>query len=991
MTFAVPFALTLIFTLTLVHDPAAGFYPNQASLGTYRANHTDESVTETGALRAVAKFLEGKAGLAPGALEGLSPLTPTTLIEAYYQGNVSAVRFVKALQEVVDGNNFMEQAYPDITSYYANCEQFSDTRGELGKFRKISINYVNSSSPAQARKSLGQMLHILNKFYSNTNWIEQGNLIPLEALVNMDLPFPATASSTLATCTDCTTTSDPNVYECLNNIILASPLTSGYRPGRRCRTKPATGKCSHGGINDAWQNQTATGGINKETLEPELSPHHYHHDEAGQVAMIATRDVLVNSASSVLEELGEKVFMQLFNLERHSLVYVVDVTGSMSNDIALVRDKTKEMVLKVANKTEAPETYVLVTFSDPDVYEPLITKDWTEMYQALDSLQVGGGGDCPEMALTALELALQISQPGSDIYLFTDAGAKDEEEKKDAVMALFESTDSRLHVFNTGSYCTRGTQGELSSRASEPRQNIYETLTALSGGQYILTTKGELAGVLGSLELSLNAAPVSVRYVEVTTPDSVTFPVDSSLSEIAVSVSGPASFTVELFLPSGELATDVEELVSSSQNVVRRVTSVTQGTWTVKVTGSPGPHLVKVTGRSLVDFTAQLLQRTNGFMLPIPGRPITGEPYQLWVKPMGSVAGYSMSSVRLLSGMGNLEYLVSPTESEFGVPLQFIDSMAFMVEVCGSSPEGLQFCRMHTQLTTVQSFRLAQLNFEEATLQPGVEVSLSVVLENRGVAASSFSVSARDELGWASAVSPSSAVLAPGETAKLNVTVAAPQSITEFTSSMLRVTAESVESPDSSYTLSFPLSVFIAPMEIPDTSPPAVLELARDVSACTAEVQHGGEALCSGSSWSVDVEAIDAETEEPLTVNIALGDRKALLTVSSIDGVYKINYRSPCCSPWVTLDVSDFTGNLGRYSLDFAEPMPTQDTTAEGGRTVMVIALSVVSVVLVVILIALGVVIGRYCCRSKRAVQQDATPSIITNPWAKPMQRPDMK
>ncbi|XP_078472125.1 von Willebrand factor A domain-containing protein 7-like [Lampetra planeri] len=799
---------------------------------------------------------------------------------------------------------------------------FTITRGELGKFRKIAISYANLSSPAQARKSLGQMLHILNKFYSNTNWIEQGNLDPLEALVNMDLPFPATASSTLATCTDCTTTSDPDVYECPNNIIAASPLTSGYRLGRRCNNKPAS-KCSHGGINDAWQNETVTGGINKETLEPKLSPHHYHHDEAGQMAMIATRDVLVNSVGSVLEELGEEIFMQLFNLERHSLVYVVDVTGSMGNDIALVRDKTKEMVLNLANKTEAPETYVLVTFSDPDVYEPLITKDWTEMYQALDSLQVGGGGDCPEMALSALERALQISQPGSDIYLFTDAGAKDEAEKKDAVQALLESTDSRLHVFNTGSYCMARTQRDLYSRASEPRQNIYETLTALSGGQYILTTKDELADVLGSLELSLNAAPVSVRYVEVTTPDSVTFPVDSSLSEIAVSVSGPASFTVELFLPSGDLATGVEELVSSSQNVVRRVTSVTPGIWTVKVTGSVGPHLVKVTGRSLVDFTAQLLQRTNGFMLPIPGRPVTGEPYQLWVKPMGSVAGYSMSSVRLLSGMGNLEYLVSPTESEFGVPLQFDDPMAFMVEVCGSDPEGLPFCRMHMQLTTVQSFRLAQLNFEEATRQPGVEVSLSVVLENHGVAASSFSVSARDELGWASAVSPSSAVLAPGTTAKLIVTVAAPQHITEFTSNMLRVTAESVDSPDSSYTLSIPLSIFTAPVEIPDTSPPAVRELARDVSACTAEVQHGGEALCSGSGWSVDVEAIDAETEEPLTVNIALGDRKALLTVGSIDGVYKINYRSPCCSPWVTLHVSDFTGNLGRYSLDFAEPMPT--------------------------------------------------------------------
>ncbi|KAL7879064.1 hypothetical protein AOLI_G00100380 [Acnodon oligacanthus] len=781
--------------------------------------------------------------------------------------------FWQAVGEVVSANaamDFLSSTRSDPV-YHFDSERVEEAMQMLRDFWKQTILLIQKKEYEAARHSLGQLFHSLQDFYSHSNWVEMGQYSEYLHLLHPKEPAVPVAPEDTPTCAGC------HRFSCYNNLLeelVRGPpkplLTTGYFSDYPAKPK---GKCSHGGVLDSSRHQGAEGGINKDSTSPLFSPHHYLHKEAAQLATTATLRVL----RDLRDEVGPKSFLRLFSVQQPpALVFVIDTTGSMFEEITAARMRVLSIVqARARNQAPGlPGTFLLVPFHDPSVGPVLETDDPDEFQRFMENLMALGGGDEPEMCFTAIQLALIHSPPLSEIFVFTDASPKDRYlyntvkalilEKKSKVTFLL--TEDPSHGVRERDVTKRKRRETL----SPDRFSVYSSLSSLSGGMTIFTTKRDIHKASAIVEDSTASSKVTLFHAESEAESSHSFTVDRGVSTVTLHVAGKLTQCV-LSNPKGahqsllSAAGPLGELDQSEG--LYRVTllpPIEPGQWQLNVTAH-GPFTFNVLGESALDFLyyfAVEVNETHPGLRRVEGSPVAGVPIFLVVAITGlpSSDEATFSHVTLLGTNGeSLQKVLLNSSSWSGEELvgrmDSVPRIPFSIRLSGQDEKGKELDRVSAE--TVQPTHVQILVLSAPHLLSGHHSMVLIEVFNHGPARS-FTLTAEDDRGYLSDNKHHRFSIGERGSVRREVELRTPPSTQAGQTVTLTLTVQAQDSPDSNYAV---VHLTVLPEE-PDVSPPSCSAM-RVESTCPPQ--------CSLGNWTVSLAVKDRGHSGLASVQLAEG------------------------------------------------------------------------------------------------------------------------
>uniref|UniRef100_A0A665WKR4 VWFA domain-containing protein n=1 Tax=Echeneis naucrates TaxID=173247 RepID=A0A665WKR4_ECHNA len=752
-----------------------------------------------------------------------------------------------------------------------------------------------------ARKNLGKILHSLQDFYSHSNWVELGNKKPNPNLIRSGTRIGNLAAKTRATCRNCFT--DICKDNILEDVLRENILTTGYFSFVPFASKPK-GKCSHGGFIDFTSGVEPEGGINKDELD---SSHGHLHFNASNVAIAATSQLLEDVRGAA----GDRKFLQMMGIAKGKpLCFVVDTTGSMGDDIAAVKKVTASIIDKRVGTVDEPSLYILVPFGDPSFGPLTKTTDPKYFKRAINSLKASGGGDFPELSLTGLQLALTSAPPNSEIFVFTDAPAKDTH-LRGTVLALIERTQSevRFMITNILSRSQSDTDHQQQNgRMSRSGAQLYRELAQASGGQYIEVSKSNLleaTTIITESSTSFQATIVQAARSR-GKAENVTFTVDESVRNLTIYITGHrVDFT--LISPEGvtQNSTDMTgPLIISSQSVgnlhaLKLKEEV--GLWEIRMVSAQS-YTLKVVGETSIDFLFDFMEVSQGpfgGFTVLENRPKAGVNGTLRVMLTGSDSA-KLTEVSLVesSGLGRVHGIVtSLSERSFLVQFDKIPSAEFAVLIMGQNgTSSVSFQRQSSTSIRASSLTVTADN-TNTVLAPGMPLSIPFSVATEG-AGGVFRMRATNDRDF-DLTFPSSLVLEDGGSANGTVNITSPSDTPSGTDVTLTIEANAPGGADTNYAV---LS-FTVLHEVTDFTPP-VCELIS-LSNCTGN--------CSLSMWELSVQVTDGTNGTGIDrIELRQGDGTMNISVAAgNENMTLVSYNASCCSPAVELVVIDHVGNVG--------------------------------------------------------------------------------
>ncbi|RFP25999.1 hypothetical protein D0T25_02105 [Duganella sp. BJB488] len=687
----------------------------------------------------------------------------------------------KALDQIIEADAKVDEDQTSSAKHF-DGENAAGAQLRLATLKQNVLDALRSDpiNATGARDNLGSALHTIQDFYSHSNWVEQGNSGAHPGVGRPGaLPFAGPATPTCAGFTD------TGLFCANSSNLTGGLLTSGYYGGED-RVKPGAFKCSHGGpLDKSSPSSDPLGyfreGINKDTLYCDISPHSGYHNTAASAAIAATQQFV----EDIKAEITPAQLKALLGAGP-TLAFAIDTTGSMGGIIAGVRDSATSIVDARLGTDEEPLQYVLAPFNDPFTGPTIATNDAGLFKGAIGGLGASGGGDCPELAMTGMYNGLSLADPGGDLFMYTDASAKDAG-LAGAVISLAKSKDIKIYPILFGS-CSPLTPGFLQAAAE-------------TGGQVFFLFGGEAGTVtqLADLVARNNVVQLLSLVDTYASAKSYKVPVDSSMSRLTVSVSGTVQGVqpvVTLTRPDGVAITaaNATRYLSLSSGVIISIDSPPRGAWKLDISGSSDQTYVNVNGVADLAFNSFKLARF-GAQPPHQGLlTIDGEPGP----------GQSLYAIAALTGIAsapqfqlrrkNFDLLAPlPLEQDQTDGGKFFGALtvpneAFVAYATGTDSSGFAYQRLVSVMVQPQTVSVTPPSRQD--LRPGVSTTLLYRVRNDGPAGS-FGVSATDDQHYITGVSPSVLTLATGESASVAVTLMPPAGARIGGSDSITVSAQS--------------------------------------------------------------------------------------------------------------------------------------------------------------------------------------------------------
>ncbi|CAO1415300.1 unnamed protein product [Diamesa serratosioi] len=308
----------------------------------------------------------------------------------------------------------------------------------------------------------------------------------------------------------------------------------------------------------------------------------------------------------------------------------------MEKDLEQLRTAAKQIVNELSLREDNPIfNYILVIFRDPDNEDALVTTNPDLLLERLSNVNITGGGDCPELAISGLREGLKYAIKNSIAYVFTDASAKDHDQYE-VTKDLIQSTQTTVSFLTTGDCGKR----------SQPGFQVYEKLARVSNGQVYDMNTDDITKVLLAIRFMLNDNFIALRSIDVETPGSSEniFYIDSTMTELSMSLSGK---TPKIFLknPKNETVTGNEFSLANLKIV--QLKNPIAGKWTVEAS-STSSYSIRLGAISALKFEFGFSLETPSKIVETLYQPLKGQKNVLSIFITDPSLLKSLSSVTII-------------------------------------------------------------------------------------------------------------------------------------------------------------------------------------------------------------------------------------------------------------------------------------------------------------------------------------------------------